>query len=144
MKNYIIILLIALILGACSPQKRLHRLVALHPELVQNDTIRINDTTFIPSIQIDTMVHVNTLHDTVTITKEKLRVQFHRIKDTVYIEAEQKADTVILHKEVPVEKIVYQKPDGKTNIGVIWFLLGALVVMVVVVLVLGFGWFWGR
>ena len=90
------------------------------------------------------MVHVNTLHDTVTITKEKLRVQFHRIKDTVYIEAEQKADTVILHKEVPVEKIVYQKPDGKTNIGVIWFLLGALVVMVVVVLVLGFGWFWGR
>jgi hypothetical protein len=143
MKNYIIILLIALILGACSPQKRLHRLVALHPELVQNDTIRINDTTFIPSIQIDTLVHINTLHDTVTITKEKLRVQIHRIKDTVYIEAEQQADTVIVHKEVPVEKIVYQKPDGKTNIGLIWFLLGALVVMVVV-LVLGFGWFWGR
>jgi len=144
MKNYIIILLIALLLGACSPQKRLHRLVALHPELVQNDTIKINDTTFIPSVQIDTLVHVNTLHDTVTITKEKLRVQIHRIKDTVYIEAEQQADTVIVHKEIPVEKIVYQKPDGKTNIGLIWFLLGALVVMVVVVLVLGFGWFGGR
>jgi len=143
MKNYIIILLIALILGACSPQKRLHRLVALHPELVQNDTIKINDTTFIPSVQIDTLVHVNTLHDTVTITKEKLRVQIHRIKDTVYIEAEQQADTVIVHKEVPVEKIVYQKPDGKTNIALIWVLLGVLVVMVVV-LVLGFGCFGGR
>ena len=143
MKNYIIILLIALILGACSPQKRLHRLVALHPELVQNDTIKINDTTFIPSVQIDTLVHVNTLHDTVTITKEKLRVQIHRIKDTVYVEAEQQADTVIVHKEVPVEKIVYQKPDGKTNIALIWVLLGVLVVMVVV-LVLGFGCFGGR
>ena len=88
-------------------------------------------------------MHINTLQDTVIITKEKLRVQIHRIKDTVYIEAEQQADTVIVHKEVPVEKIVYQKPDGKTNIGVIWFLLGALVVMVGV-LVLGFGWFGGR
>ena len=87
-------------------------------------------------------MHINTLHDTVTITKEKLRVQIHRIKDTVYIEAEQQADTVIVHKEVPVEKIVYQKPDGKTNIGLIWFLLGGVVVMVV--LVLGFGWFGGR
>ena len=88
-------------------------------------------------------MHINTLQDTVIITKEKLRVQIHRIKDTVYIEAEQQADTVIVHKEIPVEKIVYQKPDGKTNIGLIWFLLGALVVMVGV-LVLGFGWFGGR
>jgi len=38
---------------------------------------------------------------------------------------------------------VYQKPDGKTNIALIWVLLGVLVVMVVV-LVLGFGCFGGR
>jgi hypothetical protein len=127
----------------CSPQKRLHRLVALHPELVQNDTIRINDTTFIPSVQIDTVVHVNTLRDTVTISKEKVRVKIHQIKDTVYINAEREPDTVVVHKEIPIEKIVYQKPGGKTNNGVIWFFVGVLVVMVVVV-VLGFGWLGGR
>jgi PBP1b-binding outer membrane lipoprotein LpoB len=134
MKNYIIILLIALTLGACSPQKRLHRLVALHPELVQNDTIHIIDTTIIPEVRIDTMIHTDQLRDTVIITKENIRVKIHQVNDTVYIEAERESDTVILHKEIPIEKIVYQKPNRNPNNEVTYFLFGVLVIMVVLFL----------
>ena len=110
MKNYILILLVALILGACSPQKRLHRLLALHPYLVQNDTIHIIDTTIIPEVRIDTLVHIDQLRDTIIITKENIRVKIHQVKDTVYIEAQREADTVVVTKEIAVERVVYQKP----------------------------------
>jgi hypothetical protein len=120
---------------ACSPQKRLHRLVALHPELTQRDTIRIQDTTILPQVQIDTLVHFQELRDTIQIEKENVKIQIHQVHDTIFIQAQKATDTVVVHKEIPVEKIVYQKPDGKTKNVVIWFLLRVLVMMLVVLII---------
>ncbi|MBN2771835.1 MAG: hypothetical protein JXR90_14170 [Spirochaetes bacterium] len=99
--------LATIILSSCSPEYRLHRLIALHPELVKNDTIHIQDTTFLPELRIDTVVHESRLRDTVTITKEKLTVKIHQLRDTVYIEARQDPDTIIITKEIPVERVIH-------------------------------------
>ncbi|MBP7077696.1 MAG: hypothetical protein KBB11_11665 [Bacteroidales bacterium] len=106
-------LMAAMLLGSCSAEKRLHRLVALHPELVTKDTIRIQDTTLIPEVRIDTLVHYSQLKDTVTIEKEKLTVRIHQVRDTVYIEAVQKPDTIVHLREIPVEKIIHENPYAK-------------------------------
>lgn len=103
-----------IILSSCSPEYRLHRLVALHPELVKNDTIHIQDTTFLPELRIDTVVHESSLRDTITITKEKLTVKIHQVRDTVYIEARQNPDTIIITKEIPVEKVI-DEVSSKSN-----------------------------
>lgn len=108
MKALLIIIFSVIMLSSCSPERRLHRLIALHPELVKNDTIRIQDTTFLPEIKIDTIVHESKLQDTITITKEKLTVRIHRLRDTIYIAAHQEPDTIIITKEIPVDKIMYK------------------------------------
>ncbi|MDD2636774.1 MAG: hypothetical protein PHW82_14880 [Bacteroidales bacterium] len=77
----------------------------------QKVKLKIENTTLLPEIRIDTVIHVNKLRDTVTITKEKLTVRIHQVLDTVYIEAEREADTVIIEKEIPVDRIVYQTKD---------------------------------
>lgn len=62
MKQFFIIFIISLLV-ACSPQKRLNRIVSNHPELAASSktvTVTIHDTIYIPAVQ-DT-VHI---HDTV-------------------------------------------------------------------------------
>ena len=88
------------------------RILALHPELVQNDTIRIQDTTIIPGVKIDTLVLFSQLKDTITITKKKLQVKLFAVNDTVYLWAEQKGDTVVVEKEVVVERVVLPKTNS--------------------------------
>ena len=137
-KNKLLCLLIvAMLFSSCSAEKRLHRLVALHPELVTKDTIRIQDTTLIPEVRIDTLVHYSRLKDTVTIEKEKLTVRIHQVRDTVYIEAVQKQDTIVHVKEIPVEKIIHENPYAKEKQpGIIWLDVIVLVLMGCLVFVL--------
>lgn len=62
MKRFLIIFIISLLV-ACSPQKRLNRIVSNHPELAASSktvTVTVHDTIYIPAVQ-DT-VHI---HDTV-------------------------------------------------------------------------------
>jgi len=107
------ILLGIIMITSCSPERRLHRLLALHPELVQNDTIRIQDTTILPGVKIDTLVLFSQLKDTVTITKEKLQVKLYAVNDTVYFWAEQESDTVVITKEIAVERVVREGSRSK-------------------------------
>ncbi len=103
---YIFISLVVLaITFSCTPQKRLSRLVALHPELTTTDTIKINDTVITTELRIDTAFHHSTIKDTVTIEKEKLKLQIVEVRDTIYLEAEVIPDTIVIDKEIPVEKI---------------------------------------
>jgi len=112
MKNYFIFLFFTLILlASCSPQKRLHRLVKKHPELTQLDTIKIIDTIIVPGTNIDTVFHSSLLHDTVTITKENLQIKLIEINDTIYLNADVKADTIIIERKIPVERIIHVEPE---------------------------------
>jgi len=57
-------LLLLLLLTSCSPQYRLNRLLALHPELKTSDTIFIRDSLIVPQIQVDTLFDFKTIRDT--------------------------------------------------------------------------------
>ncbi|MEJ5266548.1 MAG: hypothetical protein WHW07_01910 [Bacteroidales bacterium] len=118
-KHILFIVSAAIFLFSCTPQKRLSRLIALHPELKTTDTIRIQDTTIIPATRIDTSFHESKLNDTVIIIKEKLKLKLHRIHDTIYVEAEREADTVVVKKEVVVERVVLQQ-NSQSSIYKFW------------------------
>ena len=60
------------------------------------------------SLRVDTLTYFRT--DTITIEKERLRVQIKRIHDTLRISAECQADTVRIFKEVEVPGPVVYRP----------------------------------
>ena len=128
------IILLFLLLSSCSPQKRLHRLIIKHPELTITDTIHLQDTTITPETKIDTAFPYSKLKDTVLITKEKLKLQLIEINDTIYLKAHQQSDTIIITKNIPVEKIIHQEQKEKLSntlkFKFLVFLFGCFVVVV--------------
>ncbi len=139
MKN-IIYLLIAVLVISCSPERKLSRLITRHPELRRMDTIRIQDTTIIPGIRVDTVIQHSALKDTVVINKEKLKLQLVEVNDTIYVNATQEPDTVIVKKEIPVERIVYKEPEKWYRIALNYleynFIFPIIVVLILVVIIL--------
>jgi hypothetical protein len=103
-----------LILVSCSPVKRFHRLIERNPELITTDSITLVDTVqiVIPKVEVDTVVKVENLRDTITIQKEQLTVKVWMKGDEVFIEGE--CDTVIVDRiitrKIPVR--YYEKKKG--------------------------------
>lgn len=116
MKSLLSILALILLTTSCSPTHRLNRLLALHPELKIPDTILIKDTLTTPQYQTDTVIHIDSIHDTVIVQKDRLEIKLNRIHDTLYIQGKCKADTVIVQHTVPVEKIKVVKADKLDNL----------------------------
>ena len=112
-KSYIVQVLAVILLVACTPQKRMNRLINKFPNLVQLDTIRIVDTVIVPTIEHDTttIFKVST-HDTV-INSEKVFLKY--FYDTLTREIHHEyicfGDTIIQEKIVQVEKVIYKELD---------------------------------
>ena len=104
MKHLVIMLLL---LTACSPKTRFTRLVEKHPELITTDSITIHDTVrvVVPEVKVDTVVKVNDLLDTIFIEKDQLKVKVWMKGDDVFIEG--KCDTVyvdkIIERKIPIK-----------------------------------------
>lgn len=103
---------IVLLLVACSPERKLARLLAKHPELARTDTIVVHDTVLVPG---DTVRQIVTLHDTTVVESERQVVIIRRVPtgspcDTAAIvldvEAQVKTDTIYRTVEVPVDRLV--------------------------------------
>ena len=127
-----------LLLFSCSPAKRLDRLVSRHPELKQADTITIRDTLISPGIRADTTLHLDQLYDTVVLEKERLQVKLHRTTDTLWVEGTCRPDTLIVEKQIPIEKIelVTEPFSLKTLKPVLWLLAGILLLVLILRLVI--------
>lgn len=105
----IIIGILCLCLYSCSPSKRLRRLIRNHPELLVRDTIRFTDTVITQAIRTDTaFLARRLLTDTVTIYKDRLRIQLHQVRDSIFVSAQVAADTIVKHHRVPVDRIIYK------------------------------------
>lgn len=87
-------------LFACSPSKRLSRLIALHPDLVKSDTVRVIDTTVVPGVVHDTIFKSTITKDTITIIDKQLTIKYYNDGKTTYIKGV--CDTVFVVKEIPV------------------------------------------
>lgn len=131
---------ILFILIACTPQRRFDRLVKKYPYLLTSDTLVIRDTIrdtvriTIPEVEVDTIVNIKELYDTVTIEKDRIKVKVYRVKDKVYISG--KCDTVYIEK--PIERIVYRKIPVKYYEKTPWYkillnnILGILLILLIV------------
>ena len=96
---FAVILALACLITACSPTKRLSRLLKKHPYLVNTDTIFRKDTVITKEVLSDTVFYFNT-RDTVIMRKDNLEVKYYfRSDSTVYLEGKCKSDTII--REIP-------------------------------------------
>jgi len=135
------LLLLIFILASCSPQKRLSRLVNHHPELKVVDTLHIRDTIPIPMVQADTLLHMDSLFDTVTFKKDRLKVSVLRLHDTLYLQGKCEADTIFVDRKIPVERIITVKPDrvGQLISRIPWLVVGLIsIILLVLFLIIRF------
>mgnify|MGYP004443755069 CR=1 FL=1 len=101
----ILLILLSVMLVACSPQKRLARLVERHPELVADTTIVVSVTDTVVIERTESTVTV--LTDTVTVP---VRVEAANAMATLTpigggvfeLKAETLPDTIIIHTETPI------------------------------------------
>jgi hypothetical protein len=146
-------LLIALILvlSGCSLEQRvekklrraerkIEKLTILYPQLLKKDTVNDTIQITIPQVEVDTFFQGKD-GDTVTIYKDKLRIQYLRQGDTVYLSGECKSDTIYKTVSVPVEQVVVRKQSVIEQITqhgkrLIWF----LVILAVVGIVIRIAW----
>lgn len=131
MKKLIIISLMLTLVASCAPVKRFNRLIALHPELIRTDTIVRYDTVRVvtPSVKYDTSFIDRELHDTVYISKDKLKIKLWQVYDTVYVEGECESDTIYAVREVKVP-VIYYKDDFKWWHNIPWWVYVALALAV--------------
>jgi hypothetical protein len=101
-----------------------------------SDTIVINDTMTIPEVEADTVFYLDSIHDTFLLQKDRLEVTLNRIHDTLYIRGKCKADTIIIHRIVPVEKIKIVKPDklDQLILKIPWLVSGLIFIILLMAL----------
>ena len=123
-------LTLMLLLTSCSAQWHLKKAVAKDPMILQKDTMVVLDTVVTQPVAITDTVTLKE-HDTITVIKDKLRVEVVRKLDTIIINAECASDTIVQTIEVPYEKVVYvEKPSFTDKLkSLLLYILLALVII---------------
>lgn len=98
----------ALMLTSCGAQYHLKRAIAKDPAIVQNQAVKL-DTVVITEIKAVRDTFVLKTVDTITVTKNAVRVRLKRSYDTIMVDAECLPDTIRIEKEIFVPKVVYQE-----------------------------------
>jgi hypothetical protein len=132
MKTKLFLFITLLLIIACSPSKRLSRLITHHPELITQDTLTFRDTIITSTNNIDTAILIKNLTDTIILVKDNLRITLKRVHDTLFIQGECKGDTIYIEHRVPVEKVKFVKPDKfDTLIAKLPWLIAGLIALVI-------------
>jgi len=107
--------ILVLLLIACSPQKRLNRLINKHPELLETkiDTIVVRDTIVIENYDTTVLSKLIKSDSTIVIDNSKvfLKYYYDTLRQEIHHQVECFGDTIFFYKEVPykVEKVVYKE-----------------------------------
>jgi hypothetical protein len=134
------IVLFATLIGSCTPQKRLDRLVKKHPHLSRIDTVNVVDTVtvMLPGVRADTNMtkptFLSALKDTIILQKEQLTVKIYEYRDSVFIEGscDTVYKTVVREVKVPYPTIT---PNPATHTDKFsWFERLILVLILVLLL----------
>ena len=106
--KWLVKLTLVLSLTSCSAQWHLKKAVHKDPTILKKDTLIVQDTVVTPPVAITDTVTLKQ-HDTITLVKDRLKVQLLKVNDTITINAECASDTIVQTIKVPYEKIVYVK-----------------------------------
>lgn len=107
--------ILILLLVACSPQKKLNRLINKHPELLTQDTLNlvIHDTIVVEKYNYDTITQLSYHDSTIVVNNEKvyLKYFYDTLKKEIYHEVTCYGDTVYFIKEVQVfvDKVIVEE-----------------------------------
>jgi hypothetical protein len=104
--KWLVKLILVLSLTSCSAQWHLKKAVQKDPMILKKDTLVVQDTFVVPPVVLKDTVILKE-HDTITITKDRLRVKIVKVNDTLIIDAKCDSDTIVRTIEVPYDKIVY-------------------------------------
>lgn len=109
--KWLVKLTLLLLLTSCSAQWHLKKAVHKDPTVLKKDTLVVTDTVVSPPVAItDTVIMKQ--HDTITLVKDRLRVNIVKVNDTITIDAICDSDTIISIVEVPYDKIVYVEKES--------------------------------
>jgi hypothetical protein len=101
--KWLSLLIITLSLSSCSAQWHLRKAIKKDPSVLRKDTVVVTDTI------------VTAPRDTITITKDRLKVNIVRSFDTIMVDAICESDTIVQVIEVPVPSIVMKDSDRWYN-----------------------------
>ena len=102
-------IIIALLLASCSPTKRFTRLITKYPYLLTQDTVLVHDTItlYVPEVTTDTVVTIQQLTDTITLTKERVTVRAWYVPKEKKVYIQGKCDpiyvTKIVERKIPIK-----------------------------------------
>ena len=108
-------LTLLLLLTSCSAQWHLKKAVQKDPLILQKDTLIVTNTVVTPPVAITDTVTLKQ-HDTIVVTKDRLKVEVVRRLDTIIINAECASDTIVQTIEVPYDKIIYVEKEKPIQI----------------------------
>ncbi len=93
-----LIFLSSILLFNCSPLQRHNRIVKKFPYVHTVDSVKLIDTVnfYTDVAQIDTVILLSALKDTITIIEDNLRVKVYTIRDSFFLDAE--CDTIFIEK----------------------------------------------
>lgn len=105
------LIIIILVLSSCSSQWHLKKAIEKDPTILLTDTIRIKDTVqFITNdVRVDSVFSIT--HDTVRITKDKLKIKVLYKTDSIFVAGECESDTIVQIREVevPCKQVSYKE-----------------------------------
>tara|TARA_Y100000114_G_scaffold60120_3_gene55110 strand:- start:903 stop:1319 length:417 start_codon:yes stop_codon:yes gene_type:complete len=123
--KWLIGLTMTLLLSSCGAKYHLKRAIKKDPSILTVDTIAVVDTIVTAPVLVRDTITLKK-QDTITITKDKLKVKLIRSYDTIQVDAVCESDTIVRVIEVPTPSIVLKDSDkwyNKVYKFSFWFLL---------------------
>ena len=119
MKFNCLIFILVIVLSSCSfegkmekklrkAERKIEKLTIKYPQLLQKDTLYDTISIITKEIKMDTSF-IDVPGDTAFIYKDKLKIKYVRVNDSVYIEGKCESDTVTQFIKIPFERIVVKE-----------------------------------
>ena len=107
-----ILLLLAIVATACNPCKRAMRRGCYKSDTV---TVRLRDTVTTQTLRVDTVIDARV--DSVTVVNDRLRIEYRKVHDSIYLYGECLGDTIYLDREIKVPTLQPTPPETAVEKG---------------------------
>tara|TARA_R110001599_G_scaffold299395_1_gene504417 strand:+ start:292 stop:720 length:429 start_codon:yes stop_codon:yes gene_type:complete len=108
------LLILSVLLTSCGAQWHLKKAIKKDPAILSRDTVVVTDTIVTAPVSVRDTITLQQ-RDTITITKDRLRVNIVRSFDTIMVDAICESDTIVQVIEVPVPSLVIKDSDRWYN-----------------------------
>lgn len=112
--KWIYTLSITILLSSCGAQWHLKKAIQKDPTILSKDTVVVTDTIVTAPVSVRDTITLQQ-RDTITITKDRLKVNIVRSFDTIMVDAMCESDTIVQVIEVPVPSLVMKDSDRWYN-----------------------------